>query len=95
MAKFTVTTEYSINCPACESDQAVKDGSQSGEQRYRCKPCQKWFRANGKAQGRRMDAALMGSAIRDYYTGKSYKQIAEGLKEEYDLEVERTPQRWP
>ena len=95
MAKFTVTTEYFINCPACESDQVVKDGSQSGEQRYRCKPCQKRFRAHGKAQGRRMDAALMGSAIRDYYTGKSYKQIDEGLKEEYDLEVERTPQRWP
>ena len=35
-----------------------------------------------------MDADLMGSAIRDYYTGKSYKQIAEGLKEEYDLEKE-------
>ena len=35
-----------------------------------------------------MDAELMGSAIRDFYTGKSYKQIAEGLKEEYDLEKE-------
>ena len=32
-----------------------------------------------------MDSELVGSAIRDYYTGKSYKQIAEGLKEEYDL----------
>ncbi len=31
---------------------------------------------------------MMGSAIRDYYTGKSYKQIAEGLKEEYDLPKE-------
>ena len=35
-----------------------------------------------------MDAELMGSAIRDYFTGKSYKQIAEGLKEEYDLKKE-------
>ena len=35
-----------------------------------------------------MDAEMMGSAIRDYYTGKSYKQIAEGLQEEYDLEKE-------
>ena len=32
-----------------------------------------------------MDAEMMGSAIRDFYTGKSYKQIAEGLKEEYDI----------
>ena len=35
-----------------------------------------------------MDAELMGSAIRYYYTGKSYKQIAQGLKEEYNLEKE-------
>ena len=36
-----------------------------------------------------MDAEMMGSAIRDFYTGKSYKQIAEGLKEEYDLGLGR------
>ena len=35
-----------------------------------------------------MDPELVGSAIRDYFTGKSYKQIAEGLKEEYDLKKE-------
>ena len=32
-----------------------------------------------------MDAELVGSAIRDYYSGKSYKQIAEGLVDEYDI----------
>ena len=88
MTKFTTTTTYTVNCPAYDSDHVVKDGSQSGEQRYRCKPCQKRFRAGGKAEGRKMDAEMMGSAIRDYYTGKSYKQIAEGLKEEYDLPKE-------
>ncbi len=86
MAEFTKT--YTVNCPICRSSDVVKDGTQSGEQRYRCKPCQKKFRANGKAKGRKMDAEMMGSAIRDYYTGKSFKQIAEGLKEEYDLEKE-------
>ena len=35
-----------------------------------------------------MDSEMVGSAIRDYFTGKSYKQIAEGLKEEYNLEKE-------
>ena len=88
MAKFTETTTYTVNCPACGSDHVVKDGKQSGEQRYRCTPCQKRFRAGGKAEGRRMDSDMVGSAIRDYYTGKSYKQIAEGLKEEYDLPKE-------
>ena len=85
MAKFSTTTTVEIKCPACASDRIVKIGFQRGVQRYRCKDCRKDFRANGKAQGRRMDSEMMGSAIRDYYTGKSYKQIAEGLKEEYDI----------
>ena len=28
---------------------------------------------------------MVGSAIRDFYSGKSYKQICEGLKDEYDI----------
>ena len=86
MADFT--TSYTVNCPECASDHVVKVGVRNGQQRYLCRGCKRKFRANGKAQGRRMDAELMGSAIRDFYTGKSYKQIAEGLKEEYDLEKE-------
>ena len=85
MAQFTKTQTYELHCPACASGRVVKDGFQKGTQRYECKECRKKFRANGKAEGRRMDAELMGSAIRDFYTGKSYKQIAEGLKEEYDI----------
>ena len=85
MAEFTKMQTYRIHCPVCDSEKVVKDGTQRGQQRYRCKECRKKFRANGKASGRRMDAEMMGSAIRDFYTGKSYKQIAEGLKEEYDI----------
>ncbi len=90
MAEFTetTTTTYAVNCPDCHGDKVKKHGFQKGEQRYFCKTCKKAFRAGGKAQGRKMDAEMMGSAIRHYYTGKSYKQIAEGLKEEYDLEKE-------
>ena len=88
MSEFTTSTTYTVNCPECDADHVIKIGKQSGEQRYRCKSCNKKFRAGGKAEGRKMDAELMGSAIRDFYTGKSYKQIAESLKEEYDLEKE-------
>ena len=90
MAEFTetTTTTYSVACPDCQGDKVKKHGFQRGEQRYFCKGCKKAFRAGGKAEGRRMDAEMMGSAIRDFYTGKSYKQIADGLKEEYDLEKE-------
>ena len=85
MAEFTTSTTYAVNCPKCAGDRVVKDGKQNGQQRYRCRNCQKKFRANGKAEGRRMDAELMGAAIQDYYDGKSYKKIAEGLEKEYDI----------
>ena len=85
MTEFTKSTTYTVNCPKCDSDHVVKMGVRNGQQRYLCRKCKKAFRANGKATGRRMDAEMMGSAIRDFYTGKSYKQIAEGLKEEYDI----------
>ena len=88
MAEYTTSTTYTVNCPDCESAAVKKHGFQSGEQRYFCKVCKKAFRSNGKAQGRRMDAEMMGSAIQDYYTGRSYKQIAEGLEKEYDLDTE-------
>ena len=83
MAEFTQTTTYEVHCPACECDRVIRVGVRNGQQRYQCKECSKKFRANGKATGRRMDAELMGSAIRDFYTGKSYKQICEGLRDEY------------
>ena len=85
MSQFTTISTYSVKCLGCGCERVIKVGQQNGQQRYQCKDCSKKFRANGKAKGRRMDAELMGSAIRDYYTGKSYKQIAEGLKEEYDI----------
>ena len=85
MAEFTQVTTYTLACPSCESDRVRKDGFQKGTQRYECKACQKKFRANGKAEGRRMDAELMGSAIRDYYNGISYKKICEGIEKEYDV----------
>ena len=88
MAESSTTTTYTVNCRASDSDHIVKIGVRDGQQRYRCRGCDKKFRAGGKAQGRKMDAEMMGSAIRDYYTGKSYKQITEGLKEEYDLPKE-------
>ena len=88
MTEFAETITKIVNCPDCAADHVIKIGKQSGQQRYLCKACKKKFRVGGKAEGRKMDAELMGSAIRDYFTGKSYKQIAEGLKEEYDLEKE-------
>ena len=85
MAEFQETQTYTVTCPACQSDKVVKAGQQAGQQRYRCKRCEKWFRANGKAPGRKVDAEIMGAAVEDYFRGKSYKAIAEGLSREYDI----------
>ena len=85
MTQFQTTTTYTIGCPSCGNNRVVKMGVRNGQQRYLCRNCRKSFRANGKASGRRMDAELVGAAIRDYYSGKSYKQIAEGLAQEYDI----------
>ena len=85
MAQFTETTTYEIHCPACDGDRVVKIGFQSGTQRYRCKSCRKDFRANGKPTGRRMDSEVIGAAIRDFYMGMSYKQIAEAMADRHDI----------
>ena len=85
MAEFTQTLTYTVHCPSCGGDKVVKHGMQSGEQRYRCKACRKAFRASGKPEGRRMDGELIASAVSDYYSGKSYKAIAEGLEKEYNI----------
>ena len=93
MAEFTETTTKTVNCPSCDSGHVVKMGIRNRQQRYLCRGCKKAFRASGKAQGRWMDTELMGSAIRGYYTGKSYEQIAEGLQEEYDLAIANLQRR--
>ena len=85
MTQFQTTTTYTLGCPSCGGYRVVKMGVRNGQQRYLCRNCRKSFRANGKASGRRMDAELVGAAIRDYYSGKSHKQIAEGLAQEYDI----------
>ena len=85
MAKSSTTTTVEITCPKCAGAQVVKIGFQSGTQRYRCKSCRKDFRANGKATGRRMDSEVIGAAIRDFYSGMSYKQTAEAMADRHDI----------
>ena len=85
MAEFTSTITTVVNCPDCASAAVIKHGKQSGQQRYRCKGCRKAFRYNGKATGRQVDAEQMGAAIRMFYMGMSYKQIAETMKRVFDI----------
>ncbi len=83
MAEFTKT--YTVNCPDCESERIVKIGTRNGYQRYLCLGCDKKFSNNGKAKGRRIPAEWVGAAIRKYYSGMSYKQIAEYMEDAHGI----------
>ena len=81
MAVFTET----INCPACGSAHVVKTGKQGEHQRYLCRGCDKVFRAPGIAPGHRVPTEHMGMAIRLFYSGLSYKQIAENMADTFNI----------
>ena len=63
----------------------VKVGKQNGQQRYLCRGCEKKFCANSIAEGRRVPAEQMGMAIRMFYSGMSYKQIADAMEKAFNV----------
>ena len=85
MAKYSNFQTTTINCPLCKSDHVVKIGKRGGYQRYLCRGCSKSFHANGNAPGKRFSANQIGAAVRMFYSGLSYKQIAENMVEQYDI----------
>ena len=86
MISMTEFTEpMAVNCPDCESTRIVKIGTRNGYQRYLCRACSKKFHTNGKAAGRRFPADQMGAAIRMFYSGMSYQQIAENMGTTYAI----------
>ena len=86
MARFVQLV--TIQCPECDSAQVVRDGKRNGYQRYRCNDCRKYFNTEGRATGMKNPAEMIGSAVDMYYSGMSYKQIAENLEKTYDLKNE-------
>ena len=84
MAKFTKTV--TVNCPYCQNDRVIKNGrGRDSEQRYLCRNCSKRFTDKGATAGRSYSPNVIGAAVRAFYSGVSYKQIAEGLEEQYDV----------
>lgn len=83
MAKITYVKE--VNCPYCASERVVKNGKRSGTQRFMCRACEKSFTDTGKVHGHKRSADQIGAAIRLFYSGTSYKQIAENMADMYDI----------
>lgn len=84
-ANYIETTRRATRCPYCGNAKIVKNGKQKGKQRYRCKSCAKQFNDSGALHGHRVPAEHIGRAIRDYYGGKSYKEIGESMADAYDI----------
>ncbi len=83
MAKFT--REITIDCPHCESPKVVKVGQRNGYQRYRCNDCMRKFNDSGNAFHKWNKIEHIGAAIDMYYSGLSYKQVAELIERNHDL----------
>ena len=68
-----------IKCPHCnETEDQVKAGkTRTGSQRYKCKPCNRRYTPNPKAQG--YPDAIRQQAVRLYVDGMNYRRIARHL----------------
>ncbi len=85
MAEFVKVETVTVNCPYCDATRVVKNGTQKGKQRYRCKGCAKQFNDSGALHGHRVPTGQVGSAIDMFYSGMSYKQITEMMAKTYDI----------
>ena len=90
MAKYTQTTSISISCPICRSERVVKMGKRNGYQRYLCRDCRKSFQDSGNIPGGRFPPEQMGAAVSMFYSGMSYKQIAENMEDMFDIDEPST-----
>ena len=88
MAEIEVKQTYVVECPSLDCptpDKAVRAGRRGGEQRYLCRGCGKRFTASGKALRKQFPADQSAAAVDMYYSGISYKQVAENLEKTYDM----------
>ena len=84
MAEFTKTV--TVNYPYCQTDAVIKHGvNGTGHQRYKCKKCAKRFLDTGAIHGRKAPSNHIGAAIDLFYSGMSYKQMAEFMAKSYDI----------
>ena len=88
MAEYEARYVYEIKCPSrdCPAPDKVKrDGFHGGKQRYECNGCGKKFLAEGQATRRQFAAKQIAAAVDKYYSGMSYKQVAEHMEDFHDV----------
>ena len=88
MAEYEAKHTYTVECPSldCPSPERVnRDGFHGGKQRYECQGCGKKFIPEGKALRKQFTAEQIAAAIDMYYSGLSYKQVAENMEKFHDV----------
>lgn len=84
MTEFKVEQIFEILCPnpKCPAPhKVVRNGRRGGRQQYRCRGCDRQFAAEGQAHRKQFTAQQIAAAIDKYYSGMSYKQIAEFMED--------------
>ena len=76
-----------ITCKYCDSNNIVKDGTNTGEQYYLCRSCNKRFNLKDALMHMKTPASVVAAAVSMYYRGMSISNIRQELKQIYHLDV--------
>ena len=88
MAEWKVEHTLEVLCPnpRCPAPhKVVRNGRRGGDQQYRCRGCDRQFAAEGQAQYKQFTTKQIAAAVDKYYSGMSYKQVAEHMADFHDV----------
>ena len=85
-------------CPYCNSVQTVKNGRRRQSQWYKCRCCSRQYQAGGTLHGRHFPPEIIAEALRMFYRGMTYRQIAACLEKKFEIDYTsistQTVYRW-
>lgn len=76
-----------IACKYCSSDNIVKDGTNTGEQYYLCRSCNKRFNLKDALVHMKTPVSAVAASVSMYYRGMSISNIRQELEQIYHLDV--------
>lgn len=73
----------SLKCKNCESINVIKWGNYKGVQRYKCKDCNRKFKADDALFAMKTPAPQVSASLNMYYEGMSIAAIRRNLKQQF------------
>ena len=74
-----------IHCPECGADRPYKNGHRAGRQLYKCQDCGRQFGGGQYPSGKRFPDAVIADALRQYYEGQTYREVAVHLSQKHGI----------